>query len=369
MIPIQRPAVGAAELAGVADVFETRWLGHGKVTEEFETAISDRLDGRPVLATNTGTNALHLALEILGVGPGDEVIVPALTYVATAQAVLMAGAIPVICDVDPDTLNVTAEHMEAVRTEKTKAAMPVHYRGLAAEIQPMLDWARPHGIRLVEDAAHALGSVYEDGSKVGAVGDLTCFSFDPIKNVTTGEGGCIVFPDPAERELGLQMRGLGTDTTTWSRHTGRHSWSYDVRTHGFRYHMPNFCAAIGLAQLERFDEFKARKQDVLRRYQETFRDHPALTMPELDVDRTFPFLALVLVEQRDEFMAFCRERGVGTGVHYIPVHHLTRFADCAPIELTNSDALGDRICSIPLLNDQTDEEFDLVVETITSFGG
>lgn len=367
MIPIQRPAVGEAELARVGEVFSSRWLGHGKVTEEFEQAISERLGNRPVLATNTGTTAIHLALAALGIGPGDDVLVPALTYVATAQAVVMAGANPVICDVDADTLNVGVEQFEAVRTPATRAAIPVHYRGLPLEIDPVLEWAGEHGIRVVEDAAHAFGSVYEDRTAVGARGDATCFSFDPIKNITTGEGGCIVFNSEEERELALRMRGLGTDTTTWSRHTGKHSWSYDVRTDGFRYHMPNFCAAVGLAQLERFDEFRARKQGVVARYQRELAGHTRLRMPEMDVERCFPFLALVLVEERDALMAHCRERGIGTGVHYIPVHHLTRFASCAPGPLPISDALGDQICSIPLLNDQTDEEYDLVIDALTSF--
>jgi perosamine synthetase len=369
MIPVQRPAVGAAELARVGEVFETRWLGHGKVTEEFEGAISQRLDGRPVLATNTGTTAMHLALEVFGIGPGDEVILPAMTYVATAQAVVSAGATPVVCDVDPETLNVTVENFEGVRTEKTKAVIPVHYRGLAVEMAPLMDWAREHGIRVVEDAAHAFGSSFEDGSQVGTIGDATCFSFDPIKNITTGEGGCIVFESPDDRELGLRMRGLGTDTTTWSRHTGRHSWSYDVAIDGFRYHMPNFCAAIGLAQLERFNAHLERKRHVLAGYQERFANHPRLRIPPMPIERVFPFLALVLVPERDEFMAFMRERDVGTGVHYIPVHHLTRFADCARGPLPVTDELGAQICSIPLLNDQTDAEYEQVVEGVLAYGG
>jgi dTDP-4-amino-4,6-dideoxygalactose transaminase len=351
----------------VAEVFETRWLGHGKVTEEFESAISGRLGDRPTLATNTGTSAIHLALAALGLGPGDEVIVPSLTFVATAQGVAATGARPVLCDVEEDTLNAGVACLETARTERTRAAVPVHYRGLPVEIDPILEWGREHGIRIVEDAAHAFGGEYEDGTAVGARGDVTCFSFDPIKNITTGEGGCIVFEREEERERARKMRVLGTDSTAWSRQSGPRPWAYDVVDAGWRYHMPNFCAAVGLVQLERFDEFRERKQTVLERYQEAFRDHPHLRVPEMPVPRCFPFIALVLVERRDEFMAHMKEHGVGTGVHYIPVHHLSQFADAAVGELPVSDSLADLICSLPLLNDQTDEEREQVVEGVRSF--
>src|SRR4051794_12969828 len=162
MIPVARPALSDAELAAVKEVFDSRWLGLGKVTEEFENALSEGVGGRHVVATNTGTTAMHLALAAMGIGPGDDVIIPSLTFVATAQAVTTAGANVVLCDVRDDTLNVDVDALEAARTPATRAVIPVHYRGLPAELGPILEWAEQHGIRVVEDAAHAFGSTYED---------------------------------------------------------------------------------------------------------------------------------------------------------------------------------------------------------------
>ncbi|HWX08492.1 MAG TPA: DegT/DnrJ/EryC1/StrS family aminotransferase, partial [Gaiellaceae bacterium] len=320
MIPVARPAFSDAELTRVAEVFDSRWLGQGAVTAEFERSISERVDGRPFLAVNTGTTAMHLALTAIGIGPGDDVVLPSLTFVATAQAVVAAGARPVLCDIDPATLNVNVDCLERALTPRTRAVIPVHYRGLPADLDEILAWAGERNIRVVEDAAHAFGSVYPDGTPVGGKGDVTCFSFDPIKNVTTGEGGGIVFARAEERERAARMAVLGIDSTAWGRLETKRPWSYDVAENGFRYHMPNFCAAIGLAQLERFDEHRARKQTVLARYQEAFHDLPYLELREMPVERCFPFLALVLVDDRDRFMGQMKERGIGTGVHYIPSH-------------------------------------------------
>jgi|tagenome__1003787_1003787.scaffolds.fasta_scaffold20982528_3 dTDP-4-amino-4,6-dideoxygalactose transaminase len=367
MIPVARPSLSDADLAAVGEVFATRWLGLGKVTQEFEAALSERFSGRHVVATNTGTTAIELALRALDVGPGDEVIIPSLTFVATAQAVAATGARPVLCDIDRATLNVSATELEAARSPATKAVVPVHYRGLPAEIEPILEWARPHGIRVIEDAAHAFGSAYEDGTAVGALGDVTCFSFDPIKNITSGEGGAAVFADEAEHDRAMRMRVLGIDSTAWSRLEARRPWEYDVVDMGFRFHMPNFCAAIGLSQLDRFEGFREVKQSVLRRYQEALRDHPVLEVPEMPVDRCFPFLALVLVDERERFMAHMKSNGVGTGVHYQPLHRLSRFADAAANGVPVSEELGERICSLPLLADQTDAECERVLEAAASF--
>lgn len=367
MIPVARPALTDADLAAVGEVFATRWLGLGKVTQEFEEALSERLGDRKVIGVNTGTTAIELALRTIGVGEGDEVVIPSLTFVATAQAVEATGARAVLCDIDRETLNVSPETLEAARSPRTKAVIPVHYRGLPAEIDPILAWAGPHGIRVVEDAAHAFGGFYEDGTTVGAKGDVTCFSFDPIKNITCGEGGACVFNDEAEHARAMRLRVLGIDSTAWSRLEAKRPWEYDVVDEGFRFHLPNFCAAIGLSQLERMEQFREVKQGVLRRYQEALRDHPKFEVPEMPVDRVFPFLALVLVEERERFMAHMKSNGVGTGVHYQPLHRLSRFRDAAANGVAVSEEIGELICSLPLLGDQTDAECERVLEAAASF--
>jgi len=367
VIPTARPALTALELGAVATVFESRWLGQGVVTAEFEDAISRAVGGRAFLAVNSGTAAIHLALKTIGVGPGDDVVVPSLTFVATLQAIVATGARPVLCDVDPMTLNVNVDCIEQAVTSRTRAVIPVHYRGLPVDLAEILTWAAQHGIRVVEDAAHAFGGVYVDGTPVGGIGDLTCFSFDPIKNVTTGEGGGIVFASPEERERASRMATLGISSTAWGRLETRRSWSYDVTEIGFRYHMPNFCAAIGLAQLERLDERRRRKQSVLSRYQDAFRDIPWIEQREMQVERCFPFLALVLVDERDDFMNELKGRGVGTGVHYIPGHRFTLFRDAVCSDLKVTDHVADRICSLPLLGDQTEEEVEQVIDAVLAF--
>jgi dTDP-4-amino-4,6-dideoxygalactose transaminase len=368
IVPVARPALSDAELAAVGEVFASRWLGLGRVTEEFERRLAEMLGDRHVVATNTGTTAIELGLRVAGVGPGDDVLLPSLTFVASAQAILATGARPVLCDVDPVTLNASVATFEAARTPATKAVVPVHYRGLPVELGPLLEWAAPHGIRVVEDAAHAFGSRYEDGTLVGARGDVTCFSFDPIKTITTGEGGAIVLDDPAEEGAARRVRALGITSDAWSRLEARRPWQYDVTEPGFRFHMPNLCAAIGLVQLDRLDEFVARKQAVVAHYQEHLAGHPRLRVPELPTDRVAPFLALVMTDARDEFMAHLKEHGIGSGVHYIPAHQLTLFAGCAGAELPVAERVGSQIVSLPLFNDQSDEDAERVVAAALDFG-
>ncbi|MFL5887419.1 MAG: DegT/DnrJ/EryC1/StrS family aminotransferase, partial [Thermoleophilaceae bacterium] len=211
------------------------------------------------------------------------------------------------------------------------------------------------------------GSTYEDGTPVGGRGDATCFSFDPIKTITTGEGGAIVFEDEQDHDRAMKMRALGVDSTAWSRLEAKRPWQYDVIGDGFRYHMPNFCAAIGLVQLERLGEFRERKQAVLRMYQDGLRDHPLLELREMPVERVAPFLALVLTHERDRFMAHMREREIGTGVHYIPVHEMTRFRNGAEERLPVTRDIGARIVSLPLYNDQTDADCERVLEAAAAF--
>jgi len=189
-IPVHRPYLGQQELDAVARVFDARWLGLGSVTKEFETKIQEFIGAKHVIAVNTGTSALHLALDALGVGPGDEIIVPSLTFVATPQSVLAVGARPVFCDVCEDTLNIDVADVAHRINQHTKAIMPVHYGGEACEMDELLDVARKHHLHIVEDAAHAFGSAYK-GRQIGTIGDITCFSFDPVKNITCGDGGAI----------------------------------------------------------------------------------------------------------------------------------------------------------------------------------
>lgn len=231
MIPVQRPQLGEEELKAVAAIFSSRWLGLGSATKEFEDRLKDMLGVRHVLAVNTGTSALHLALEALQLKPGDEVIVPSLTFVASVQAILMAGLRPVFCDVSVETLELDLESVQRVVSPRSRVIMPVHYSGLACEMDEILTYAKDRQLSVVEDAAHAFGSSYK-GRKVGTFGDLTCFSFDPIKNITCGEGGAVTTDRDDLAKVMIPKRILGIDNDTWNRYRNERNWSVRGRDLG-----------------------------------------------------------------------------------------------------------------------------------------
>jgi perosamine synthetase len=320
-----------------------------------------------VIAVNTGTSALHLALDSLGIGPGDEVIVPSLTFVASVQAIIACGAKPVFCEIEEETLNIDVADAFARVTGKTAAIMPVHYGGLACDMDRLLAFCKEKNLRLVEDAAHAFGSSYK-GRLIGSFGDVACFSFDPIKNITTGEGGAIVTNDDRVAESALPKRILGIDNDTWSRYRNERNWFYGVVTPGYRYHLPNLNAAIGLQQLKRFSDFKDRKQEIVRRYDRAFQEVPSVAVLRHDVDEMFPFSYVIRVVdgKRDNLMAFLKERGVATGVHYIPNHIQPLFKD-SHIALPVTERVFEQMVTLPLYYEMTDADVQQVIDGVLSF--
>jgi len=368
MIPVSRPCVGQEELQAVGEVFATGWLGLGATTAAFEQALQERLGVPHVVAVNTGTSALHLALLGFGIGAGDEVLVPSLTFAASVQAILATGAAPVFCESHEATLLLDVEDAARRITPRTRAIMPVHYCGQACDMDTLQALARTHDLRIIEDAAHAFGSTFR-GRAIGSFGDATCFSFDPIKTITCGEGGAVTLTDNAIAERMRHIRLLGIDRDTWQRSKHQRSWYYEVTAPGFRYHMPNFCAAIGLVQLRRVDAAIARRRDICRRYDDAFRGLASVQPLAVDYAETAPHLYIVRVpaERRDRFMAFLGERGVGTGIHYIANHLQPYFAPFATEPLPRTDALWRQIVSLPLFTDLTDEQVRAVIEAVAAF--
>lgn len=367
MIPVSRPSIGDEELREVEKVFATGWLGLGSTVFDFETKIKEYLGAANVIAVNTGTTALHIALDGLGIGEGDEVIVPSLTFCASIQVITALRAIPVFCEVDPRTLNVDIEDVRQRITPRTRAIMPVHYCGQACDMDSLLSMANDRGIHIVEDAAHAFGSSSK-GRKIGSFGDVSCFSFDPIKNLTCGEGGAVVLKDDHLAEEIRRKRILGIDKDTWHRYRNERSWFYEVTTQGYRYHMSNINAAIGLAQLRKFDRFVERKRRVVERYNEALKDIPGIALLEWDLKETAPFTYIVRVldGRRDDAMEFLKSRGVGTGVHYIANHmqpYFSRFAGKLPM----TETLWKEILTVPLYYDMTDENVTLVINSLREF--
>lgn len=366
MIPVQRPCIGEAELEAVRRVFDSRWLGMGSTVKEFEDGVSAFLGGPQVIAVNTGTSALHLALETLGLGPGDEVLVPSFTFVASTQAISATGATPVFCDVQRDTLNLDPEDLKRKITPQSKAVMPVHYRGVPCDMEAIQGIAEEHDLRIVEDAAHAFGSTYR-GQRIGSFGDVACFSFDPIKNITCGEGGAVVTNDADLAERLRQKRILGIDNDTWSRYRNERNWFYNVTTQGYRYHMSNINAAIGVEQLKRFEEFNQRKIEVAKRYDAAFASLNRVRLLRTDYEGLALFMYIVRVmEDRDGAMAELKERGIGTGVHYIPSHMFSYYED-ESLSLPVTDEIFSQILTLPLFPEITDDEAAQVIAAVQAW--
>jgi len=366
-IPVSRPSIGQDELNAVENVFSTGWLGLGATVFEFENKLKDYLGAKHVLAVNTGTTALHIALDAFGVENGDEVIVPSLTFCASVQVITALGARPVFCEVNPHNLDMDVEDVKRRITGKTKVIMPVHYCGQACDMDALLEIGRVRNIFIIEDAAHAFGSSYQ-GRKIGSFGDATCFSFDPIKNITCGEGGAIALSNDKIAETIRTKRILGIDKDTWHRYRNERTWFYEVTMQGYRYHMSNINAAIGLAQLRKLEQFIERKRDIVKRYNEAFKDIVGIGVLDWNLDDSAPFSYIIRVfdEKRNMLMDFLQERGIATGIHYI-ANHIQPFFQQYAQQLPVTDHIWKEILTLPLYYDMSDQDVDSVISATCEF--
>lgn len=366
-IVVHKPSIGPAEIAAVTEVCAAGWLGMGEITDAFEARLREVVGVRHAVGVQSGTAALHLALEAVGVGSGDEVIVPSFTFAASVQAVLMAGGTPVFCDIDVETLSLDVD--DAVRriTPATKAVLPVDYGGAACDYDRLLEQTRPRGIAVVADAAHSFGSTYK-GRAVGTLADVTCFSFDATKTITCGDGGAVVTDDDGIAERCFGARNLGIAQDPWTRRLSRRPWSYDVVGHGYRYRLGNLNAAIGLVQLDRLEEFRARKAEIVSRYDEALADCPGVVLPERRREETLPFLYVirVLAGRRDALLDHLAARSVQGWVHFTPNHLQPAFA-AYRVPLPVTERVFGEVVSLPLHMRLTDDDVDRVVEGVRSF--
>lgn len=317
-----KPYLFGTELDAVAAVFDDGEFGHSHITEDFEAAVAAHLGVPRIVSTACGTDALHLALRAAGVGPGDEVVVPSMTFCASVQAILMAGAVPRFADVDPGTLCVTADSVTEALTPATRAVIPVLYGGRAVDLAGVAPVLADRGIVVVEDAAQAFGSMAGD-RPVGATGVLTCFSFGPIKSLTCGQGGAVVPRTDTEADTVAQLRLLGMRQSQAER---KAATTYSVGAYGIRSPLSAINAAIGLAQLARFDELAAARKRLWRAYANALCGLEQVRLVDVDVERTVPFNCVVRIPDRDAVFAAMRAAGVGVGVHYPPNHLQPAFA-------------------------------------------
>ena len=361
--------MGQNELAAVQQILATGWLGHGAAVIDFETQLSSLLGGRHVVAVSTGTAALHLALEALGVKPGDEVILPSLTFCSCPQVVTQLGATPVFCEISEQTLTIDISDVLKCLSRKTRAIMPVHFCSTVCDMTSLQEIGRDHEVAIVEDAAHAFGCSYQ-GAHIGSFGDITCFSFDPIKNITCGEGGAIVLSDLELAKKMSRKRMVGIDRDGWKRSQEGWSYGYTVTTQGFRYHMSNINAAIGLAQITRFPELSEKRRRVALKYHTMLEDIHAIRLPAWDLATVIPFAFMLRIKNglRDDLREHLLQAGVQTAVHYPPNHLQPAFAQYRrPLPVT--EVAASEIMTIPLFPSMSDSEIEHVVNEIRAFFG
>jgi perosamine synthetase len=369
MIPFARPDIGHDEIERVRAVLESGWLTTGEQVHQFERELASLVGAKHAIALNSGTAALHLALEAIGLTRDDEVIVPAYTFTATAEVVLYFGARPVLVDVDPRTLNIDPKCVAAAITDRTKAIIPVHFGGLAADLDALRVIAKPSNIAIIDDAAHALPSRYR-GRMVGAISDLTCFSFYATKTITTGEGGMICTDDDtwAARCRVMALHGISHDA--WNRYRAEGSWYYEVVAPGYKYNMTDIAAALGIAQLAKVERMRERRQQIALRYNVAFGGDASFEIPAFDApeDHAWHLYALRLNGiERAAFIETLRSRGVGTSVHFIPLHlhpfYRERFGytrESFPVSTREYE----REVSLPIYSVMPDADVESVIEAV-----
>lgn len=363
-LPFALPDIGEEEIAAVVECLRSGWVTTGPKTRQFEQEFAAYLGGGDTISVNSATAGLHLALEALGIGPGDEVIVPTLTFTATAEVVRYLGAQPVFVDADPHTLNIQPAAIEAAITPNTRAIIPVHYAGLACDMDAILDLAAAHRLRVVEDAAHALPTHYK-GQLVGTLGsDATVFSFYANKTMTTGEGGMVVTRDPALAARIRLMRLHGISQDAFERYVSKTpAWFYEVVAAGFKYNLTDIASAIGIEQLRKIDRFLARRVALARAYTEGLQGLPLLLPPRAAAGGSHAWhlyvvrLASGAPLARDELIRKLSERGIGTSVHFIPLHRQPYWRDScglAPEQFPVADASYLSMLTLPLYTKMSD---------------
>ena len=369
-VPVFVPYVGVDTLKHLTDALDVGWLGMGATTKEFEDRIAAYLglEDRYIVATNTGTSAMHIALLAAGIGHGDEVITPSFNYVADHQAIRATGAEVVMCDVRDDDLGLDIDSAEAMITARTKAIVPLHFSGIPCRIADVYALARRHGLRVIEDACHAFGSTV-GGTKIGHSGDVQFFSFDPVKIITSIDGGCVVTPNRDEFERLQHLRILGVDKDTTLRYQNKRSWDYDVVSEGFRYHLTNIMASVGVSQIKRVDEFIASRRAVCERYSEAFDGLPGVRVLRRSYADVSPFIYSVRVPaaRREALIAHLAVRGVDVGIHFVPVHRHTYFADAPRSPMPVTERVVDEVMTLPLHSLMREGFVERVIDGVRSF--
>jgi perosamine synthetase len=368
MIPVFRPSMGDEETKAVGEVLKSGWIGLGPKTKEFEDRFAEYVGVEHGIAANSCTAALHLALKVMDV-EGGEVITTPMTFISTNHAILYNNAIPVFSDIEEDTLNISIKEIGKLITKKTKAILIVHYGGHPCDMDSILALAKSEGIKVIEDAAHACGAEYK-GKKIGSIGDATCFSFHAVKNLATGDGGMITVH---REELAQRLRKLywmGINRGTWDRSASQaYRWEYYVEELGYKYHMNDITAAIGLVQLSKIERANARRRAIVKKYNNSLADLKWVVTPvekEYAKSANHAYVIKVLNGKRDELIEYLSEKGISAGVHYIP-NHLYELYKPYYRKLPVTESVWKKLVTLPLFPDLKDEEIDYIIDAITKF--
>jgi perosamine synthetase len=390
-LPFALPSITEDEIQAVVDTLKSGWITTGPRTRQFEEEFARYIGGKHAVAVNSCTAALHLALEAIGIAEGDEVITSPMTFAATAEVIRYFKAVPVFVDIDPVTMNIDAGGIEKCLSSRAsrgagmpKAIIPVHYAGYPCDMRAIMDIAKRYGLIVIEDAAHAFPALYE-GRFVGTIGDITCFSFYATKNISTGEGGMATTANAewAERMKIMSLHGISKDA--WKRYTAQGNWYYEIIAPGYKYNLTDVASALGLAQLKRADVLWKRREAIAARYQGAFRDLAEIELPSNGTGHPAAGAAAAtglkhswhlyvirlnlsrLKIDRAHFIDELKGRGIGTSVHFIPLHIHPYYRDTfgyKPQDYPNAFAAYERIISLPIYPKMSDQDVDRVVKAV-----
>ena len=370
-LPFSRPSISREAIAEVVACLESGWITTGPRVKKFEDDLKSYVSAPHALALSSATAGLHLVLAALELKAGDEVITTPMTFAATLNTIVLTGGKPVLVDVEPGTYNMDVTKIEKAVTKRTRAIMPVHFAGLPVDLDPLYDVAKKYNLRVIEDAAHAIGTEYK-GKRIGSFGDIQVFSFHPNKNMTTGEGGCVVTRDDKIAEAVALLRFHGMDREAWNRFGKKGSQHYEIVVPGYKYNMMDIQAALGLHQLKQLDGFIKRRTELAMRYQKLLIGWPQWSLPRAPLYSHLHawhlYTPLINPDaagmDRDAFMQGMKDRNIGTGLHYRAVHLYPYYREQFGFkrgDSPNAETISDRIVSLPLFPAMTDADQDRVI--------
>lgn len=374
-IPFHKPYLSEDEIHEVVDTLRSGWWTTGPKAKKFENNFNSYIGSKFSVAANSWTAAAHLALEAIGLKKGDEVIIPAMTFTATAEIICYFDAVPIIVDVQPDTFNIDPQKIDEAITSKTKAIIPVHYGGQPCDMDEIIEIAKRHNLKVIEDAAHAIPASYKS-RKIGTISDVTCFSFYATKTLATGEGGmlCTDNEEIAKRSSIMRLHGINSDA--WKRYTAEGSWFYEVIAPGYKYNFTDIQAALGIAQLKKVDYLWQCRKNINDFYDQNFKDNELVKLYLIKGDRVssyhlYPILLDIenMTIIRSQFMEELKRIGIGSSVHFIPLYLHPYYRDTfnlSPKYFPMSEAIYPRLVTLPIWPGMSNEHLNRVVDGVNS---